>query len=83
MLELRIPVADDLVLASGRSPEEVEAELRLLLAIKLFELRRLSAGKAAQLAGLPKLGFMDELSRYKVPLINLEDDQILDELRDD
>jgi len=46
----------------------------------MFELRRLSLGKAAQLCGMPKLRFMDEVGRLGVPVINLDDEQILDEL---
>ena len=82
MLEVKIPITDDLLLASGQSPQEMEDELRLLLAIKLFEVGRVSVGKAAEVAGLPKLRFMDELGRLKIPVINLSDDQILDELSD-
>ncbi len=82
MRTLSIPYSDDLLVATGQSPEELEQDLRVLLAIKLFEVRRLSLGKAAQLAGLSKLGFVDELARSGVPVINLDDDQILDELRD-
>ena len=55
----------------------------MLLAIKLFELRRLSLGKAAALCSMDKLHFMYELGKLKVPVINLDDDQIADELRDD
>ena len=55
--------------------------MRFLLAVKLFELSRLSLGKAAQLCGMHKVHFMDELGRMGIPVINLDDDQILDELR--
>jgi predicted HTH domain antitoxin len=82
MPTLSIPYSDDLLLATGQSAEELQAELRVLLAIKLFELRRLSLGKAAELAGVSKIAFMDELARNGVPVINLDDDQLQDELRD-
>ena len=45
MHSLRVPHFDDLLLASGRSPEELERELRLLLAVKLFEVKRVSIGQ--------------------------------------
>lgn len=35
-----VPRFDDLALATGRSPAELEHELRVLLAVKLFELHR-------------------------------------------
>ena len=79
---MTIEYPDELLVAGGRSAAFVEQELKLLLAVKLFELRRLSLGKAAELCGMGKLHFMDELGRMKVPVINLDDDQIADELRD-
>jgi len=81
MRMLSIPYSDDLLLSSGQSPEAFERELRFLLAVKMFELGRLSLGKAAQLCGMPKLRFMDEVGHLSVPVINLDDEQILDELR--
>lgn len=77
---LSIPYSDDLLISTGKSKAALEQELCFLLAVKLFELRRLSLGKAAQLCGMSKLNFMDEVSRMEIPVINLDDDQIRDEL---
>ena len=46
-------------------------------------MRRLTLGKAADFCRMDKLRFMFELGRMKVPVINLDDDQIADELRAD
>ena len=73
---LSIPYSEDLLIAAGKSKEELEQELRFLLAVKLFEMRRLSLGKAAELCGMRKLSFMEELGRIGVPAINLDDDQV-------
>jgi predicted HTH domain antitoxin len=81
MPTLSIQYSDDLLIASGQSPEGLEAELRVLLAVKLFEMGRLSLGKAAEFAGVGKIAFMDDLARNGVPVINLDDDQLQDELR--
>lgn len=83
MHTLTLPHFDDLLIASGQTPEVLEEELRFLLAVKLFELNRLSLGKAAEFCGMGKLRFMFELGRIGIPVINLSDDQIADELRDD
>ncbi|MGB7414342.1 MAG: UPF0175 family protein [Thermosynechococcaceae cyanobacterium] len=83
MPTLSLPYPEDLLITSGKSPQDLEAELVFLLAVKLFELRRLSLGKAAGLCHMPKLQFMYELGRLKIPVINLDDDQIADELCDD
>jgi predicted HTH domain antitoxin len=68
---------------SGKSPQEMENEMRFLLAVKLFELHRLSLGKAAEFCSMNKVKFMFELGRLQVPVMNLDDDQIADELRDE
>ena len=83
MPNLSLPYPDDLLITSGKSPQALEAELLFLLAVKLFELRRLSLGKAAEFCHMNKLQFMYELGRLKIPVINLDDDQIAEELRDD
>lgn len=81
MQMLSIPYSDDLLLSTGQSKEALEQHLRFLLAVKLFELGRLSAGKAAQFCGMGKLQFMEEIGRMGIPVINLDDIQIQDELR--
>ena len=83
MPTLSLPYPDDLLVTSGKSPGDLEKELVFLLAVKLFELHRLSLGKAAALCGMHKLHFMYELGKLKIPVINLDNDQIADELKDD
>ena len=38
----------------------------MLAAVKLYELGRLSSGRAAELAGVPRVEFLLALGRYKV-----------------
>lgn len=77
---LSIPYSDDLLVATGKSKEELEQELRFLLAVKMFELGRLSLGKAAELYGMQKMNFMGEMGRMGIPVINLDNDQIRQEI---
>jgi predicted HTH domain antitoxin len=83
MHTLSLDYPDELLLTTGKSPDELEDELALLLGVKLFELRRLSLGKAAELARRSKMNFLFELGRLGVAAIDLDEDQIADELRDD
>ena len=46
MHNLSIPYTADMLVTSGKSPQKLEDELRFLLAAKLFEIHRLSLGKA-------------------------------------
>lgn len=83
MHTLTMPYSTDLLVTSGKPPEALEEEMRFLLAVKLFELHRLTMGKAAEFCGMQKLRFMFELGRLQVPVINLDDDQIVDDLSND
>lgn len=47
-----------------------EEEAKLLFAVKLYEVGRVSLGQAARLAGFSKRAFMDVLGRYKVPVFS-------------
>jgi predicted HTH domain antitoxin len=60
---------------------EFARELRFLAAAKLFELGRLSSGKAARLAEMDRVSFLYELARIGVPAINLRDEEIDAEIR--
>ena len=61
---LTIPYPDDLLLSLKQEPQEFEAEARLLLAVKLYEMGRVSTGIASQLAGIGRVAFMFELARF-------------------
>lgn len=69
---LTIPYSEDLLLALREEPETFEREARLLLAVKLYELGKLSTGMAAQLAGMPRVAFMFELARFNLSPIGVD-----------
>ncbi|MEM6454323.1 MAG: UPF0175 family protein [Acidobacteriota bacterium] len=73
---LTIPYSDDLLLSMKKSPEEFEAEARLLVAIKLYELGRLTTGRAAELAGIERVAFMFELGRFGLSPIGVDPDEL-------
>ena len=65
----------EVLLALGLSPEQFRAEAKILLAVKLYELGRLSTGAAAQLAGVPKPLFLMKLADYDVDTFDLTKDK--------
>lgn len=64
MNTLTIPYPSEVLWALQEEPEEFAAEARLLLALKLYEMGKLSTGLAAQLAGIPRVTFFFVLGTY-------------------
>jgi predicted HTH domain antitoxin len=62
------------------SPEEVERDVRLAAAIEWFRRGLLSQGRAAELAGVPRADFIDELARRKVEVFRLDLDELKAEI---
>ena len=57
-----------------------EDEAKLLLAIKLYEVGKVSLGQAAKLAGFSKRAFMEVLGRHHVPLFDYDPDELRHEV---
>ena len=64
--QIVIEVPEKILLAEKTDEVAFAKEMRLLTAIKLYELGRLSSGRAAELAGMPRVEFLLTLGRYKV-----------------
>ncbi len=76
---LRIPYSNDMLLSLKESKDEFEEEARYLLALKFYELGKISSGKAAKLAGMGRVEFLLRLGRYKVTPFQMDMDEILGE----
>lgn len=61
-----INVPESVLQAENTDADTFARELCLLAAVKLYELGRLSSGRAAELAGMSRVEFLMNLGRYKV-----------------
>ena len=61
-----INIPEKVLLAEKTDAETFANELRVLAAVKLYELGRLSSGRAAELAGMSRVEFLLAMERYKV-----------------
>lgn len=83
MTQPGIPYPQGLETAVQLTPAEMEAQIRLMAALKMFELGKLAIGKAAELAGLSKGDFLDACGRYQVSIFNYAPDEVADEIQAD
>ncbi|RKZ48555.1 MAG: UPF0175 family protein [Candidatus Parabeggiatoa sp. nov. 3] len=78
---IKYPVGYEMVV--NLTQFEMEQHLCLMAALKMFELGKISSGRAAELAGLSRTDFFETCGRYKVSIFNYTDDEIASELNAD
>ena len=64
--QIIIDIPEKILLAEKANEVDFAREMRVLASIKLYELGRLSSGRAAELAGMSRVEFLLTLERYKV-----------------
>jgi predicted HTH domain antitoxin len=76
MATMTIDVPDKVFSELKSSPEAVARDVRLAAAIEWFRRGLLSQGRAAELAGVPRADFIDELARRKVDVFRVDLDEL-------
>ena len=79
MTILAIEVPESAFAALRRSPEELTREMRLAAAIHWYSQGLLAQAKAAELAGLSRAEFIDELFRRHVPVAQVTSAELREE----
>ena len=64
--QIMIEIPEKVLLAEKTEEGAFARELLMLAAVKLYEMGRLSSGRAAELAGMPRVEFLINLRRYRV-----------------
>jgi len=67
--------------ALAETRQQFETEAKLAMAVKLFEMKRLSSGQAAQLLGMARVEFLFILHRFGAPAIDLSEDDLISDMQ--
>ena len=80
MTTLSIELPDDVFSTLRRAPDEVIKEMRIAAATEWYKEERITQGKGAEIAGLTRAAFIDELARRKIPVCQVHTDELWKEL---
>ncbi len=80
VLQMLLEYPTELPLLLKLSRAEFEAEVRFLAAAKLYELGRISSGKAARMADVQRAEFLTRLGEYGIPAVNFSGDEVAAEV---
>ena len=75
-MQLIVNYPEKLPDALQQSSEQFEREAKMAMAVKLYEMKRISSGTAAALVGIERLDFLLDLHRYGVAAIDLSTDEL-------
>ena len=79
MVRMTIEMPEGALAALHKDPQGFAQELRLAAAVKWYELKLVSQGRAAEIAGIPRSEFLDALGRLGVSPFQYGADEILAE----
>ena len=82
MVEVRLQLPEGAFSALRKDPEDFASEMRLAAAVKWYERRMISQGRAAEIAGLSRADFLEALSRYGVSPLQYDASEVLEEVLD-
>jgi predicted HTH domain antitoxin len=75
-LSLTVEYPEKLPDALQLTRQDFEREAKMAMAVKLYELKRLSSGVAAALAGMNRVTFLLSLHRLGTCMIDLDDEEL-------
>jgi predicted HTH domain antitoxin len=80
MKELTLEIPEEVLISLKEDSQEFSKDILMLAAVKLYEMGKLSSGRAASLAGVPRVNFLQSLSRYNVSVFDLSEEDLKHDL---
>lgn len=79
MVRMTIEMPEEAMACLRKDPGSFARELRLAAAVKWYEMRLVSQGRAAEIAGLARQEFLDSLGRFGVSPFQYDPDELTQE----
>ena len=76
MASIQIELPDEVLISLKETPEAMSQGLSIFATVKLFELGQLSSGRAAQLAQVSRIGFLNLPECHQVSLFTLSSEDL-------
>ncbi len=80
MTTVSIELPETVFSAIRLSPKDFVNEMRIAAAVQWYAQQQISQGKAAEIAGLSRAAFIDELFRRKVPACQVTIEELREEV---
>ncbi len=77
MVHIAFDIQEGALSSVRHDPETFARELRIAAAVKWYEVRRVSQGRAAEIAGLSRSEFIDALGRYGISPFQQTSDELV------
>lgn len=79
MVQVVVEMPEDALSAMRKNPGDFGREMRIAAAVKWYELKLVSQERAARIAGLSRVEFLEALSRFDVSPFQYGTEELLEE----
>jgi predicted HTH domain antitoxin len=76
MSAVQLEIPEETLISLKTDVESFGRDLKVLAAVKLFELGKLSSGRAAQLAGMARVEFLLALRHFQVSPFQMTEEEL-------
>ena len=83
MKSMTIELPEEVFSALRKAPEEFVKEMRIEAATQWYAQERISQEKGAEIAGISRAEFIDELARRRIPVDQVSFEELMEEVRRD